>query len=585
MKRSVLLAAGGGLLIVSAAVFAIHFMTAPDPGHISLQIEVKPAVMTSAYKVYANREAGNGRYWLAKVILRNDGGRTLTNVGTSFQIPGHVGWTTPREHPELLPGQTVVALFYPRFPDTVATKTTNTAEQVEFRVEYDSKGERQQESRQVGFQMRGRNDMIYTTLPASEIISSHDLYENTDLLATFVTPDDPVIKYFVQQLEQKVMGGTSVGASSDVEEILRFMHAVYSYWVASGIVYAGTEGLPERTGSAITMIQHVRLPREVLVGQAGLCVELTTLFASIAQAAGLEPVILSTEHHAYPAIKVGNDVIPIEATAVGMPGRGREYGAASFEQAMMIGKANLEAWLAGSPQSVLEGRVVMQPGMPIGWYDIAELHQQGIVPPELADDAALKQKIDETLAALLGGKRRAAVAEPAPARQAQVVQERRAREQAPVDQGLAGNTYADPRGHFSVTVPAGWQAAAMPYPAMPALALQAMDQGSGTGLEVYVFEGAANVPGALSFIQAAIGSSGGVVSYSPSGSATLAGKAFQRFAGTTYYPATGMGTEWEAYARAAGNVTIVMSVGAPAGQLGPRRSYLRQVAATLRARA
>lgn len=585
MKRSILLAAGGGLLLASAAVFVTHFMTAPDPGHVSMQIEVKPALMTGAYKVYANREAGNGRYWLAKVILKNDGGRPLANVETSFQVPGHVGWTTPRKYPELLPGQTVVALFYPRFPDTVATKTTNTTEQVEFRVEYDAKGKRQQESRQVPFQMRGRNDMIYTTLPASEIVSSHDLYENTDLLATFVTPDDPVIKYFVQQLEQKVMGGTSVGASSDVEEILRFMHAVYAYWVASGIVYAGTEGLPERTGSAITMIQHVRLPREVLVGQAGLCVELTTLFASIAQAAGLEPVILTTEQHAYPAIKVGNDVIPIEATAVGMPGRGKEYGAASFEQAMMVGKANLEAWLGGRGQSVLEGRVVMEPGLPIGWYDIAELHQQGIVPPELADDAALKQKIDDTMASLLGGRRRAAAEQPAPARQAQAAETRQGQDRTEPASGVPGNSFADPRGHFSVTVPAGWQAAVMPYPGMPALTLQAMDQRSGTGLEVYVFEGAENVAGALSVIQSAIGSSGGVVNYSPNGSATLGGKSFQRYSGTTFFPATGTGTEWEAYARAAGNVTIVMSVGAAAGQLSGRRSYLRQVAGTLRVRA
>lgn len=583
MKRAILLAAGCGLLVASAALVAAHFLTAPDPGHISMQIEVKPAVMTSAYKVYANRAAGEGRYWLAKVVLKNDGGRTLENVETSFQVPGQIAWTTPRKYPELLPGQTVVALFYPRFPDSVAGKTTNTTEQVEFRVAHDAKGGRHEESRQVDFQMRGRNDMIYTTLPASEIVSSHDLYENTDLLASFVTPDDPVIKYFVQQLEQKVMGGTDVGADAGVEETLRFMHAVYAYWVASGIVYAGTEGLPERSGDSITMIQHVRLPREVLTGQAGLCVELATLFASIAQAAGLEPVILTTERHAYPAIKVGDSVIPFEATSVNMPGRGKGYAAAPFEQAVAVGQANLEAWLEGRGESVIDGKVVMQPGLPIGWYDIAELHQQGIVPPELPDDPALKQKIDDTLAALLGGDRRASAAAPATSRSAQAGGSGPAAQ--PQDPGIAGSAYADPRGYFALTIPAGWQGATQPYPGMPALALQAMDRGSGSGLEVYVFEGAENVYGAMSTIQQAIGASGGVVSFSASGSATLGGRPFQRFAGTTYFPATGMGTEWEAYARAAGNLTIVMTVGTPPGQFAGRRSYLRQVARTLRVRA
>ena len=583
MKRSVLIATGCVFLLASAALLATYFVTAPAPGHISMQIEAKPAIMTNAYKVYGNRAAGNGRYWLAKVVLTNDGGRTLTDVSTSFQVPGHIGWTTPRTYPEVLPGQTVVALFYPRFPDAVATKTTNTTEQVEFRVEYDAGEGRRQESRQVDFQMRGRNDMIYTTLASSEIVSSHDLYENTDLLATFVTPDDPVIKYFVQQLEQKVMGGTTVGAGADVEEVLRFMNAVYSYWVASGIVYAGTEGLPERSGTSITMIQHVRLPREVLVGQAGLCVELTTLFASIAQAAGLQPVILTTERHAYPAVKVGNSVIPIEATSVGTPGMGKDYGPSSFEGAVRVGQANLEAWLAGRGESVINGKVVMRPGSPIGWIDVAELHQQGLVPPELADDPVLKQKIDDTLASLLGGKRRAAASEPAPKVDTRGASSRPTGE--PAAAGVAGNTYADPRGYFSVTIPAGWQSAALPYPAMPALALQAMDQRSGIGLEVYVFDGAENVAGAMSAIQSAIAASGGTLSYAPSGSATVGGKSFQRFAGTTYFPATGAGTEWEAYVRAGGGMTIVMSIGASAGQLGSRRSYLRQVVQTLRSRA
>jgi hypothetical protein len=89
----------------------------------------------------------------------------------------------------------------------------------------------------------------------------------------------------------------------------------------------------------------------------------------------------------------------------------------------------------------------------------------------------------------------------------------------------------------------------------------------------------------MSVIQQAIGSSGGVVNFAPSGSATLGGKPFERFSGTTFYPATGMGTEWEAYARAAGNLTIVMTVGTAPGQLAARRSYLRQVARTLHVRA
>lgn len=576
MKRPVLFVAGGVLLAAAIACFLAFFLARPEPGRIGMQIEVKPAIMTAAYKVYANRNAGDGRYWLAKVVLKNDGERPLANVSTSFQVPGLIAWTTPRTYPEVLPGQTIVSLFYPHFPDAVAAKTTSTTEAVELRVEYDAGRERRQETRQVEFQMRGRNDMIYTTLPAAEVVNPHDYYENTDLFAAFVTPDDPVIKYFVQQLEQRVMGGTTVGAGADVEEVGRFMNAVYSYWVASGIVYAGTEGLPEKIGDSVTATQHVRLPREVLTGKAGLCVELAALFASIAEAAGLEPVIVTTANHAFPAIKVGNNLVAIEATSVGTPGMGERSGPSSFESAVRYGDAELAAWMRGGGDIVIDGRKVGELATPIAAYDIADLHGKGIVPPELPDDAVLKQKIDDTFDRLLSrsGGRRAAAAATEPPRAAT----------AGAQESRPGNAYNDPGGRYSIVIPEGWRAAVAPNPAMPWVALQAMDPGSGIGFEVYVYEGVASVQAVMDHIQSSIASMGGVMQYAPQGSASLGGRQFQAFTGGTSFPATGQATQWDAYVRAAGNRTYVLSLGAAPGRLAAARPTLRLVAETFRVR-
>ena len=578
MKRPVYLVLGGVLLLASAACFLAFFLMRPAPGHIAMQIEVKPAVMTAAYKVYANRNAGDGRYWLAKTILRNDGKRPLKNVSTSYQVPGLIGWTTPRTYPEVLPGQTIVSLFYPHFPDTISSKTTNTTEQVELRVEYDQPGQRHEETRQVEFQMRGRNDMIYTTLPTDELASVHDLYENTDMLAAFVTPDDPVIKYFVQQLEQRAMGGTTVGAGADLEEVVRFMKTVYSYWVASGIIYAGTEGLPEKLGTTTSVIQHVRLPREVLTGKAGLCIELAALYATIAEAAGLEPVIITTATHAWPAIKVGDNLIAIEATEVGKPGMGEGQGPSSFQVAQRIGDAELTAWMRGGGDIMVGDQKIGVLSTPIAMYDITDLHRKGIVPPELPDDPLLRQKIDDTFDALLShtDKRQAAAAEPARPRAASTPDST-----APAP---GGNAYNDPRGRFSIAVPASWRAAVQPNPAMPWVALQAMDTATGIGFEVYVFEGVASVPAVMDHIQASIASMGGLMNYAPQGSTTLGGKQFQRFTGATAFPAAGTGTEWDAYARAAGNTTIVLSLGSSPGRLAGARPVLQQIARTFRVR-
>jgi hypothetical protein len=569
MKRSVLIGAGIALLALAALLAALNFLSRPQAGRLALQVEVKPAIMSAAYKVYANRETSDGRYWLAKVVLRNDGKSPLMTVRTSFQIPGLVGWTTPRSYPEILPGQTIVALFYPHFPDSLASKTTGTTEQVEFRVEYEQSGQTKQETRQADFQLRPRNDMIYTTIPDEELLNTHDWYENTDMFAAFVTPDDPVIKYFVQQLEQKVMGGTTVGAGADPQEVLRFMHAVYAFWVADGMVYAGTEGLPEKTGTTTTMIQHVRLPREVMNGEAGLCIELSALFASIAEAAGLEPVIVTTGHHAWPAIKVGDSFIPIEATAIGTPGMGEHEGPATFEQAVKIGQKNMQIWMQGGDSEL---------GAAIGVFDLAELHHKGIVPPELPDDPVLRQKIDDTFARLLKGSRTsrrpaAAASEPA-------------REPAPAGEPRSAPTgwskYSDPHGFFDVAIPAAWSVAATPFPQAPWYALQAGDPAQGIAIEVYVFVGVTSAEEAIGRVQSYVASGGGVLIYQPGGTANIGGRTFQGFTGLTTFPARGAASEWDCYVRTSGGRTIIFTASAPQGRLAGSRPLLQQVAGTFR---
>jgi hypothetical protein len=391
--RAILKVSGGALLAVAIAAGAIYMVNRPPPGRLTLAIETKPALMSAAYKVYGNRAVGNGRYWLSKVVLKNEGGSALENVSTSYRVPGLIEWSTPTTYPRILPGQTIVSLYYPQLPDSLATKTTTTTEHMELKVEYADRRGEQHESRQMDFQLRGRNDLIYTTLPESEVLNVRDLYENTDLAAAFVTPDDPVIKYFVAQLESKAMGGTMVGAGADPKEIARFMATVYAFEQLSGIVYAGTEGLPEKSGSSMTMIQKVRLPREVLLGGSGLCIELAALFATISEAAGLDPVIFMTTIHAFPGLKVNNDLVGFEATAVGIPGMGEKR--VPFEAALKRGMEEKDIWLNGGNRQI---------GQRIMMLDLHYLHHvSGIVPPELPDDPAARQKIDEILARLLGG--------------------------------------------------------------------------------------------------------------------------------------------------------------------------------------
>ena len=575
MGRTILKVSGAALLAVAAAAGAAYLVNRPAPGKLTLSIETKPALMSAAYKVYGNRAVGSGRYWLSKVVLQNEGGAPLENVTTSYRIPGLVDWTTPTTYPRILPGQTIVSLYYPQLPDSLATRTTTTTEHVELRIEYADRRGAQKESRQMDFQLRGRNDLIYTTLPESEILNVQDLYENTDLAAAFVTPDDPVIKYFVAQLESKAMGGTLVGAGADPREIARFMATVYAFEQLSGIVYAGTEGLPEKSGSSVTMIQKVRLPREVLLGGSGLCIELAALFASISEAAGLDPVIFMTTIHAFPGLKVNNELVGFEATSVGIPGMGQKR--VPFDVALKRGMEEKDIWMGGGNRQI---------GQRIMMLDLHYLHHvSGIVPPELPDDPAARQKIDEILARLLGEGRNDQRAPAQAARSASTQGPRAARSPpaatpAPSGNGNGGgNRYSDPNGLFSVALPSGWRV--NPYPAanFKSLALQAFDTGSTMGVTVLVFPGVASADDAVARVRSFITAQGGQMSSTEQQPVTNNGRQYRQFYGGTRYP-QGTSIDWVTYVRSVPQGTVIFSLQARQGQLVPVLPRLRQIFAT-----
>jgi hypothetical protein len=571
MSRQVLRLGGAALLAVAVALGVTYALTRPPPGRLAFDIEAKPAVMSGAYKVYGNPAAGNGRYWMSKVVIKNEGGAPVESVTVSYQIPGLVTWTTPKEYPRILPGQSVVSLFYPRLPDSVAMKTTTTTEQVEMRVEYADHRGAKHETRQMEFQLRGRNDLIYTTLAESEVLTIPALYENSQLAAAFVTPDDPVIKYFVEQLEKRVMGGTNVGAGADPKEIARFMATVYAFEQASGIIYAGTEGLPEKSGSTMTMIQKVRLPREVLLGGAGLCIELASLYATITEAAGLDPVIFLTSTHAFPGVRVNGELHGFEATAVGTPGMGEKRH--TFEEALKRGEEEKVIWMNGGNRQI---------GQQIMLLDLHYLHHTaGIVPPELPDDPAARQKIDETFDRLLGSNRRAdadeapaerptarrAAATPAPSRSAT----------ANPKPGVAVNRYADPNRFFTLSLPASWSVNPYPAQGFKSLALSALDPDQNLGLAVYVFPGSQTVETALSQINAYATSAGAHLSVKEQGAVKNGGRDYRQFFGRTSFDQGGGPREWVAYARSFTGGAVVITLGAKQGQLVAALPLLHQV--------
>jgi uncharacterized membrane protein YgcG len=347
------------------------------PASLEIEISKPPVIMPCIYKVYANNDALLGKYSLFKVVIKNTSSVAAKNVEVNYSVTNYIDNALAEKIPLIQPGQTVVVNCYPNFPEKIAEKTTESKETVKIIIK-GSNIKTKEES--FALPMKGRNDFMYNFMPADEIRTGGDYFENMPLISCLVTPNDPVIKYLNQQIQQKVLRGDLTNTNSEAEGI-RFLKGIYNTTLLSDMVYGGTSGVPEKISDVNSIVQNIRLPREVITGRAGLCIELSLLYASIMAAAGMDAIVYLVPGHAYPGFRMNGNVYAIESTAIGGDGIG---GRQSDEAAFQMGMKRLKE---DYPNFGVDGRYQA--------VVINDAVKEGAVPMELKDDPELKKKIDE----------------------------------------------------------------------------------------------------------------------------------------------------------------------------------------------
>jgi len=354
-------------------------------GELEVKISPMQAVMPAAYKVYSNPMPLDGRYFFSKIVIDNKGGGELRDVKVEYAIPGYINWTTASDIKYILPQGSAVVTIYPQFPQKITEKTTESTERAQIRISYLSNGKPEKYEKNYSFAMLSRNDFLYTNVPASEVRGVADQEDNNDLAPVFVTPQDPIVKYYAQQVQEKLLGGETAGVGGGNQEAIRFMMGVFEATRRTHMVYSATDGIWGQIGDIQSTQQKIRLPREVITGNTGLCIELSFLYASVFQAAGLEPLIFFIPGHAYPGIRYNGNIYAIEATAIGGEGLGNISGPG---EAFQTGMKNLKEF----NQKVQQG----DPRYTV--VDVVALNKKGVQQMELSDDVFLRTKVDEMAA-------------------------------------------------------------------------------------------------------------------------------------------------------------------------------------------
>jgi hypothetical protein len=499
---------------------------------------VRKTLMSFAYKVYANPEVADGRYFLSKTVLKNTGQGPLRDLAVSYQVPDYIPWTTPEVTNSLPAGSTLVQVFYPKFTDKVSRLANKTTATLEIKLQWRERegGPLKEEVVRDNFTLLGVNEVQYSDLPNEDIATWYDNWTLAQFIVCMVTPNDPVVKEYAAAITERT-GGSMAGVTRSPHDVVELMKGTYEYMIATGMRYAGAKGVPEKIGGDTKLVQTVRLPRDVITSNNGLCIELAILWASIMDQLGCESYIVMRPGHAFTVVMAEGQMLPIECTAITPKAVGSE-NFVPFEEAVKMAAEDFQKQELKIP------------------YSVRQMQAAGYASPELPDVDI--EKIKNILANRNRAAEPTAVAQPS---------------HGPWASGAGLARYQHRQGLLSFGYPQNWQM----RPPVPQIGntFAAGDPNTQANVQVYEVPNVSDPRTAMNMIVQAIGRLGAQVSVEDT-----------RTQGNVYFfqgSTTGSGGyfQWQGVFRAVPGGVIGITTGSPQASFEANRASFNQIFSTV----
>jgi hypothetical protein len=195
-------------------------------------------------------------------------------------------------------------------------------------------------------------------------VDGFTLQENRDLLAAYVTPNDPAVEELLRRAADYTDSGMIWSGYGDEEldgngSVWERLEAVWRAEEEYNLTYVSTwvSFTPEAS-------QRMRMPFEVLEQQGGNCIELVFLYASAVEAMDMESSIVLVPGHAYLAVRTdltNAQYYFVETTLIGQSdfAEAVAYGANSWEEDSLLMETDEEHY---------------------GWVTIADAREWGVLP-------------------------------------------------------------------------------------------------------------------------------------------------------------------------------------------------------------
>ena len=358
----------------------------------SFAVQTKPHLLGALAKQYAESRQEN--LWAARSIFRNDSVNTFTNYRARCRIPDFAGWSDWQVCDRVFPGQTVVDVFRPKLDHAKIAALIDPAEiEIEAECEFTGPDGLVRQSSREPTRILPINQGVFSDVEINADMTWLEHYKFSQrILASFVVPNDPVMKEVVDLVCRSTGVARPIKTDKDA---LAFVKGVYL------LMRGNMKWEPAQSGVVQGMpYQRLKYGRDVLRDHAGTCVNTSIFFASVMEAAGLDPLLYVIPGHCFAGVlmpegKPGGTTafLVIETTGCG---EGTMQASAPFD--VVLAKAN------ETIQKALQNKMYME-------VHVRFMRKEGVVPPELpvikgdvlADWGVRMPKEDEAGEARAGG--------------------------------------------------------------------------------------------------------------------------------------------------------------------------------------
>lgn len=348
-----------GMFFVSALLAVWMWALYARTPQVELQVAHKTELLGAAYKLYGDEKVG---LWLVRTLIHNKGPGAIRDVRVRYTM---TDYTAPTDHTIdiVLEGQRIVDFYYPIVNESITKETSGRSLPVKIEVTYrHPNGRTVTKALDRPIRVMGRNYLTWTSMPDDEIINWYDQFANWPLVGVFMTPNEEVTK------TAGAACTSGLNTSSDDEDRIRAWAAIFYCLRNYGVRYI------QEPSDAWTphFNQYVQFPKDSIQRKAGTCLDLALLFASMAQAVGIDAGIALMPGHAIPWIRLQNgQYVFVESTFVD-----RNYAYShfpeivsprvSFEESVRVAEAFVK-------KNLEQGTLILA--------DYNELRKNGVVSP------------------------------------------------------------------------------------------------------------------------------------------------------------------------------------------------------------